>query len=70
MHLSSYQLPTASTTCGFGSDVRDDTAGIDTFTAALALVDGQLHPARDRTDIVHALRHAQRVHQDLEAGIA
>jgi len=53
-----------------GSDVRDDTAGIDTFTAALALVDGQLHPARDRTDTVHALRHAQRVHQDIEAGIA
>jgi len=53
-----------------GPEVCHDAAGIDTFTAALALTEGQLHPARDRADTVHALRHAQRVHQDFEAGIA
>ncbi|MFI0779279.1 hypothetical protein [Streptomyces sp. NPDC021212] len=53
-----------------GTTVRDDLAGIDTIDTALALTDGLLHPARDQKDITQALRHAQRVHADLQTDIA
>ncbi|MFE9476397.1 hypothetical protein ACFYOR_36080 [Streptomyces griseofuscus] len=53
-----------------GTAVRDDLAGIDTITTALALTDGQLHPARDQKDITHALRHAQRMYAALQTDTA
>ncbi|WP_414166374.1 hypothetical protein ACMATS_00220 [Streptoverticillium reticulum] len=51
-----------------GTTVRDDVAGIEDIAMALALADGHQHPSRDRADITHALRHAQRVHADFLAG--
>ncbi|MEV7374669.1 hypothetical protein AB0O51_27785 [Streptomyces sp. NPDC090301] len=48
-----------------GPAVRDDLAGIDTITAALNLADGHMRPTADRTDVTHALRHAQRIHDEL-----
>ncbi|MER7911435.1 hypothetical protein, partial [Streptomyces sp. NPDC096068] len=51
-----------------GPAVRDDLAGIDTIATALALADGHLNPSRDQKDTVRALRHAQRIHTDLQKG--
>ncbi|MFI1815145.1 hypothetical protein ACH414_32885 [Streptomyces sp. NPDC020422] len=48
-----------------GPTAQDDLAGIDTITAALHLADGRTRPTEDRTDITHALRHAQRIHDEL-----
>lgn len=53
-----------------GATVRDDLAGIDTIATALALTDGHLHPSRDQKDITQALRHAQRIHADLQTDSA
>lgn len=53
-----------------GTTVRDDLAGIDTFDTALALSEGHTHPARDQMAITQALRHAQRIHADLEKDLA
>ncbi|MEV0850576.1 hypothetical protein AB0J21_32800 [Streptomyces sp. NPDC049954] len=53
-----------------GTAVRDDLGGIDTLSTALALTDGRLHPARDQRDITQALRHAQRIHEELQTGPA
>ncbi|WP_030729343.1 hypothetical protein [Streptomyces sp. NRRL S-237] len=51
-----------------GTTVRDDLAGIDTITTALALADGHLHPSQDQEGIAQALRHAQRIHAALQRG--
>ncbi|GGV28082.1 hypothetical protein GCM10010260_80610 [Streptomyces filipinensis] len=53
-------------TAALGTAVRDDLAGIDTIATALALTDGHLHPSRGQKDITQALRHAQRIHADLQ----
>lgn len=57
-------------TAALGTAVRDDLAGIDAITTALALTDGHLHPSRDQQDITQALRHAQRIHADLQTDTA
>ncbi|MER5280937.1 hypothetical protein ABT025_35110 [Streptomyces sp. NPDC002809] len=49
-----------------GTTVTGDLAGIDTIGTALALADGHLHPSRDQEAIAQALRHAQRIHSDLQ----
>ncbi|MFB6931284.1 hypothetical protein [Streptomyces chartreusis] len=53
-----------------GTAVRDDLAGIDTITTALALTDGQLPPARHQQDITQALQQAQRIYTDLQTDTA
>ncbi len=53
-----------------GTAVREDIAGITTTTTALALVDGHIHPSDTQEDITRALRHAQRLFDDLQAGTA
>ncbi|MFD9280258.1 hypothetical protein ACFWD7_23640 [Streptomyces mirabilis] len=53
-----------------GTTVREDIAGITTVTTALDLADGRLHPADAQEDITRALRHAQRLYTDLQAGTA
>lgn len=57
-----------SRTQTLGTAVRDDVAGIENITMALALTDGHQHPSRDRAHITHALRHTQRIHTDLLEG--
>ncbi|MET8680887.1 hypothetical protein ABZW18_25720 [Streptomyces sp. NPDC004647] len=49
-----------------GTTVRDHLAGIDTIATALALTDGHLHPSQDQEDTAQALRHAQRIHAELQ----
>jgi hypothetical protein len=53
-----------------GTAVREDLAGIDTIPTALALTDGHLHPSRGQKDLTQALRHAQRIHADLQTDTA
>lgn len=57
-------------TAALGTQVRDDLAGIETIDTALALTDGQLHPARDQKDITQALQQAQRIYAELQTDIA
>jgi hypothetical protein len=57
-------------TAALGAAVRDDLAGIDTIATALALTDGHVHPSRGQKDLTQALRHAQRIHADLQTDIA
>lgn len=57
-------------TAALGAAVRDDLAGIDTIATALALTDGHLHPSRGQKDLTQALRHAQRIHADLQTDTA
>ncbi|MEU6320682.1 hypothetical protein [Streptomyces sp. NPDC047009] len=58
------------TTAALGTAVHDDLAGIDTIATALALTDGHLHPSRGQKDLTQALRHAQRIHADLQTDTA
>ncbi|MGA5264785.1 hypothetical protein ACPCI0_31780 [Streptomyces griseoincarnatus] len=57
-------------TAALGTAVRDDLAGVDTIATALALTDGHLHPSRSQKDLTQALRHAQRIHADLQTDTA
>jgi hypothetical protein len=57
-------------TAALGAAVRDDLAGIDTIATALDLTDGRTHPSRGQKDLTQALRHAQRIHADLQTDIA
>ncbi|MEV6357326.1 hypothetical protein [Streptomyces hydrogenans] len=49
-----------------GTTVHDDLAGIDTIHTALDLADGHVRASSGREDIAHALRHAQRIHDELK----
>ncbi|ONI48797.1 MULTISPECIES: hypothetical protein [unclassified Streptomyces] len=57
-------------TAALGTAVRDDLAGIDSIATARALADGHLHPSRGQKDLAQALRHAQRIHADLQTDTA
>ncbi|MFE5374037.1 hypothetical protein [Streptomyces mirabilis] len=57
-------------TAALGTAVRDDLAGIDAIAKALDLADGRMHPSRDQKDLTQALRHAQRIHADLQTDTA
>ncbi|QEV30913.1 hypothetical protein CP977_00815 [Streptomyces cinereoruber] len=48
-----------------GTTVRDDLAGIDTLHTALDLADNHVRAISDHEDTTHALRHAQRIHDEL-----
>ena len=61
---------THNRTEALGTAVREDIAGITTVTTALALVDGRIHPADEHAYITGALRHAQRLYDELQAGTA
>ncbi|MGW6638240.1 hypothetical protein [Streptomyces cyaneofuscatus] len=52
-------------TGALGPAVRDDLAGFDTIHTALDLADGHIRPSPANEDTAHALRHAQRIHEEL-----
>ncbi|MFD9863402.1 hypothetical protein [Streptomyces alboflavus] len=53
-----------------GSSAREDLGSLDTIPTALGLADGSLAPARDQEDLATALRHAERIRNELFGGAA